>query len=160
MVDTKKEPAVGDPVSMPADEEAALRTASFGRGLDPFRHTHLTKEAKEEKKNAKSDVSKDEVVVDPNAAPAPAGYDKFGQPLKTEEERLKAGAPTSEEQQRLDDKLSAIDKDARDKAAAARKATEDGTYHKHPEKKAKKVKKAKRDTFNPTIKPFVAKDRK
>lgn len=119
-----KEPAIGDPVPMPADEQVAENIERVsGRSAVP-KTVPLTKELVDEKKNAKPADSKDEVVTDSNAGPAPAGYDEHGQTLKTEEERRLAGAPTSEAQQKLADKLSDIDRKANDERDAAKKATE------------------------------------
>lgn len=89
MTDTKtKEPAVGDLVPMPADEAVAAHIeAIVGPRGDAVRLVPFTADMQKEQKSAKSCDSPDVQVVDKDAGPAPAGYDKFGQPLKSEDER-------------------------------------------------------------------------
>lgn len=126
MTDTKpKEPAVGDPVPMPADEAVAAHIeALVGPRGDTIRMVPLTADMQKEQKSPKSAESKDIKVTSPFAAPAPAGYDDNGQPLKTEEERRVAGAPTNEAQEKLADDLRTIDREATAKKEAATKAAE------------------------------------
>lgn len=79
---TDKAPAIGDQVPMPADEQVARHIARFSGRSNVEPTVPLTKEMLDEKHKAKPADSRDVVVVDPNAEPAPAGYDKQGQPLK------------------------------------------------------------------------------
>lgn len=119
-----KEPAIGDQVPMPADEQVAENIERISGRVDTPKTVPLTEEMQKEKKDAKASDSKDEVVVDPNAIPAPAGYDEHGQLLRTEEQRAHTGAPTQEEQQKLDENLAEIERKAKTDSDAAKKAVE------------------------------------
>lgn len=123
-----KAPVIGDPVAMPADEQVAENISRISGRSDVPRTVPLTKEMVDEKHSAKSAESKDELVVDINAEPAPAGYDKQGNVLRTQRERLLAGAPTPEARQELDDKLADIDRKANADKTAAKKVVEESTY--------------------------------